>query len=53
MSASTPTLTIEYAEPKNNKERLYKMEYPIDDSVYPTKAYIVINGVEYLIIIHY
>lgn len=46
-------LYFKIAQPKSSKERLYKIEAEVNDMKTPGEAYVIINGKEYLVEIHY
>ncbi len=51
--AENMKLIIRLAEPKTDKEQMFRVEARVEDIRKPGKAYVNLNGMEYLIEVHY
>ena len=46
-------LIVKLSQPKSDKERLFRLEIPVEDLRTPGEAYVTLDGKEYLIEVHY
>jgi hypothetical protein len=46
-------LVFRYFQPKTDKERMFHIEADVNDLKTPGEAYVVIEGKEYLVEVHY